>query len=179
MTVTCQCQTLSAELLDSYLGQAIDSICPHGYTDSALNHCAHFVCHVMNVGVGSVSCRGLAGRPAAGRMGVCVRVHELFAACPEVGELVSCGPDSFGDGRFVFVTARSVVNVAAHRMSNVPRKHVGIGIGNTIWHYSNTRDQVVKTTPDRFIYHYSGQTNGLYWGTMPGRSTPTRHGCGL
>lgn len=177
--MTCSCSRLSTQLLDSYLGEAISGICPHSYTDANLNHCAHFVCHVMNLSAGSVTCRGMAATKAAGHQGVCIRVHELFAECPQVNELTSSSRSPFGDGCFVFVTARNAVNVGAHTMNNVPRKHVGIGLGNTIWHYSNTQDEVVTTTPELFIYHYSGQTNGLYRGSFPERSTPTRLGCAL
>lgn len=179
MTTACSCSRLTSAMLDTYLGQAIDAICPHGYTDAALNHCAHFVCHVMNLSAGSVTCRTMASVQAAGRVGACIRVHELFAECPEVGEVTSCVTDTFGDGRFVFVTRRGNVNLGTKTMTNVPKKHVGIGIGNTIWHYSNTRDQVVTATPDEFIYHYRGQENGLFWGTFPDRCTPVPFGCQL
>lgn len=179
MQLACSCTALSADLLNSYLGKSIADICPHGYTDAALNHCAHFVCHVMNLSAGSVTCKVMASQASAARQGACIRVHELFAECPVVNEVDACTADTFGAGCFVFVTARNVVNVAAHSMTNVPRKHVGIGLGNTIWHYSNTKDEVVTTTPDRFIFHYSGQTNGLYRGSFPERCTPTRLGCGL
>lgn len=179
MVMACSCSILGSDLLNSYLGKSIDAICPHGYTASDLNHCAHFVCHVMNLSAGSVTCRGMGSKRDPARQGACIRVHELFAECPVVNEVDACASDTFGDGCFVFVTARNVVNVAAHTMTNVPRKHVGIGLGNTVWHYSNTQDQVVTTTPEQFIYHYSGQTNGLYRGSFPERCTPTRFGCGL
>ena len=106
-------------------------------------------------------------------------VIATFMKDPEVGEVTSCVADTFGDGRFVFVTRRSNVNLGAKTMTNVPKKHVGIGIGNTIWHYSNTRDQVVTATPDEFIYHYRGQENGLFWGMFPDRCTPVPFGCQL
>jgi hypothetical protein len=179
MDLACSCSTLSSDLLNSYLGKAIGDICPHGFTASDLNHCAHFVCHVMNLSAGSVTCKGMGSSPDAARQGACIRVHELFADCPTVNEVTDCTADTFGNGCFVFVTARSVVNLSAHTMTNVPRKHVGIGLGNTVWHYSNTQDRVVTTTPELFIYHYSGQTNGLYRGSFPDRCTPTRFGCGL
>jgi hypothetical protein len=180
MPLACSCTALGTDLLNSYLGKSITEICPHGYDASDLNHCAHFVCHVMNLAAGSVTCRGMSGGGAVGtRIGVCIRVHELFAECPQVSEVDSCSNDTFGDGCFVFVTRRNAVNLAAHTMTNVPKKHVGIGMGNTIWHYSNTQDRVVTTTPELFIYHYSGQTNGLFRGTFSDRCMPTRLGCGL
>ena len=179
MTLACSCTNLSNDLLNSYLDKSIADICPHGYTNADLNHCAHCVCHVMNLAAGSTTCKGMSSGASASHMGVCIRVHSLFAECPQVDEVTSCTSDTFGDGCFVFVTARTAVNLAGHSMTNVPKKHVGIGMGNTIWHYSNTQDKVVTTTPELFIYHYSGQTNGLFRGSFPDRATPTRQGCAL
>lgn len=179
MDIACSCSNLTEDLLNSYLGKSIADICPHGYTDASLNHCAHFVCHVMNLSAGAVTCGTMATHRVAGRIGACIRVQDLFAECPEVGEITACMADTFGAGRFVFVTRRNAVNLAGHSMTNIPKKHVGIGLGNTIWHYSNTQDRVVTTTPEQFLYHYRGQTNGLFWGSFPDRCTPTRYGCGL
>ena len=77
---------LTRPMLDSYLGKNISEICPHGVDDADLNHCAHFVCHVMNVSAGSVTCSKMSSKRVADRIGACIRVHELFAACPVVGE---------------------------------------------------------------------------------------------
>ena len=77
---------LTRLMLDSYLGKNISEICPHGFGDAELNHCAHFVCHVMNVSAGSVTCSKMSSERVAGRIGACIRVHELFAACPVVGK---------------------------------------------------------------------------------------------
>ncbi len=37
----------------------------------------------------------------------------------------------------VFITGASHVNLTGKRMSNVPRRHVGVNLGGSIWHYSN------------------------------------------
>ncbi len=178
-TAVCsESSALTSILLDSYIDQNISTICPHGFDDADLNHCAHFVCHVMNVAAGSVSCRGMASSPAAGRIGVCIRVHELFAACPEVGLYDKIAAAKASAGVFVFVTAKSAVNLATKAMINIPRKHVGIGLDGKIWHYSNTKDKVVTATPEEFRKHYRGQTNGLYYGTFPATSIPSSFGCG-
>ncbi len=62
-------------------GLNIDRICGNAFTDPAQNHCAHLVCHWLNLSFG-YTCRS-AGR--ANTTGANVRVHELFARCPRVG----------------------------------------------------------------------------------------------
>lgn len=64
---------LSRPMLDSYLGKNISEICPHGFDDADLNHCAHFVCHVMNVSAGSVTCSKMSSKRVADRIGACIR----------------------------------------------------------------------------------------------------------
>lgn len=177
-TVACTVHALNSVLLDSYLGADITDICPHSYTDASLNHCAHFVSHVLNLSLGAVSCKGMSATKAADRIGVCLRVHELFAACPTLGLYQDCSAELKAAGVLVFVTNPAAVDLKAKRMSNVPKKHIGIGLGDTIWHYSNTKDQVVTATPDAFRKHYSGQTNQLYYGSFPASAAAATKGCG-
>lgn len=176
---TCSPTTnLNQLVLESYVDKTIAEICPHGFDDAALNHCAHFVCHVMNVSVGTVSCKGMSSAKLADRIGVCIRVHELFAACPTVGEYDAATAEQLAGGVFVFVTATTAVNLTTKTMTNVPKKHVGIALGGTIWHYSNTHDKVVTATPENFRKHYRSQVNGLYFGTFPAQALPSSFGCG-
>jgi hypothetical protein len=148
--------------LSHTLGKTIADFCGNGFHDSGANHCAHFVGHVLQLDTGydcKVHQRGKKG-------GACLRVHELFADCPQVGE--------FKDAKqlpcIVFVTAKSNVNLAKHSMGNIPQKHVGIYDGKYIYHYSNGRDVVVRQIPSDFLARfeaiYAG-TQGLYFGTMP------------
>lgn len=177
-SVCTQPGNLSSMLLDGYLGKNISAICAHGYDAADLNHCAHFVCHVMNVSVGSTTCRGMSTKKAADKIGVCIRVHELFAACPEVGMYDNASETQLASGVFVFVTAQSAVNVKTKTMTNVPKKHVGIGLNGTVWHYSNTKDEVVTATPEEFRKHYKSQVNGLYFGAFPATAVAASFGCG-
>jgi hypothetical protein len=148
--------------LESFTGKDIKDICGNGFDDPSLNHCAHFVSHVLGVDYG-YDCKVHTGGKAKGS---CVRVQELFEVCPQVG--------LFENAReapcIVFVTEVGNVDLAAHKMRNVPQKHVGIYDGNVIYHYSNTQDKVVKQTPgdflDRFESIYSGK-QALFFGTMP------------
>lgn len=159
--------------LDACLGHRIDDICPNGYADASDNHCAHFVSHVCGLRFGltcdrMVPARNLARRGSGGpplRHQANIRVQEVFQRCPEVGAwnskpivLVSC---------LIFITHAANVNVQNRTMVNVPRKHVGIYLDNLVWHYSNTRDQVVNQTVEEFSNHYPSPYNALFYGKLP------------
>jgi hypothetical protein len=153
--------TVTVAALDGLLGREITQICSIGYADRADNHCAHFVSHVLGYQFG-FTCRGMvdgAGTPAT------IRVHELFSHCPVVGTWDSKPPTA--DPCLVFITKASNVNLQTKTMTNVPRKHVGIFVNGSIWHYSNTRDRVVKQTPEEFSRHYKAPDNAMFFGTMP------------
>lgn len=170
--------TLSEDLLGSYLGKTITDICPHGYTAADLNHCAHFVSHVMGLNVGSITCKGMGQSMQKDRLGACIRVHELFKSCPEVGTFDNASAAQKSAGFFIFVIASNLVNLGTKTMTNVPKKHVGICFNDKVWHYSNTADKVVTTTPASFKHHYSGQANGLFFGSFAAGVTPARCAAG-
>jgi hypothetical protein len=147
-----------AETLEAYEGKTIAQICDGGYTDAGFNHCAHFVSHALGFSIG-FTCKGMTGK---GTSPATIRVHELFAHCPEVGKW----DDFNGLCCLAFVIDRGNVNLKTKVMANVPRKHVGIYLDGTIWHYSNSKDKVVTQTPDDFRKHYKGSTIGLFYGTL-------------
>jgi hypothetical protein len=146
---------INASLLDTYLGKHISAICNNGFASDSANHCAHFVSHVLSLSFGY----------CCGRNGANLRVHEIFSRCGSVEELRECRAD-YGS-RLLFVTAERNVTIAAQTMVNVPKKHIGIVYGGLVWHYSNSRREVVKQVADTFIYHYKNQQNGLWLGTFP------------
>jgi hypothetical protein len=156
---------LSVALLNSYLGHNIGEICGLGFTDPTLNHCAHFVNHVLQLGFGA-TCGPLSH---GGRN---IRVHETFAQCPVVGRFDALASES----ALIFVLAPGNVNLRAHEMDNVRKKHVGIYLNGTLWHYSNTQYRVITETPGEFIHHYPDQTNELFYGRFPSRSAPIPFG---
>ncbi len=147
--------------LNAQLGQSISAICPNGFTSSHHNHCAHFVCHMLGYSFGA-NCRTMGNGKAAGAN---IRVHEVFARCPQVGK--------WGDRPvalsmcLVFNTQAGNVNLASKEMANVPKKHIGIYLNGMIWHYSNTQQKVVSVTPDAFSKHYPGTGFALFYGTFP------------
>jgi hypothetical protein len=41
-------------------------------------------------------------------------------------------------------------------MGSSPSKHIGIYCGDSVWHYSNTNDKVVKDSPESFLIKFKG-----------------------
>lgn len=146
--------------LDSYLGKNISEICGNGYTDNLLNHCAHFVAHVLGLSVG-YTCRNQTGGK---EFGACIKVHHLFAHCVKVGTWAS-KPDEL-DACLIFITHASNVNVGKKEMVNHPRKHVGIFREGSVTHYSNTMDRVTRQSVEQFSHHYPAPSNALFYGKV-------------
>ena len=149
--------------LRALLGQHIRQICPIGYANDSDNHCAHFVSHVLSYQF-STTCRTMVhgtGNPAT------IRVQDVFSHCLQVGKWAELPVPLFWG--LVFITNASNVNIRNKAMVNVPRKHVGIFIGGarTIFHYSNSRRQVVEQTPAQFSNHYASPDNAMFWGSAP------------
>ena len=158
--------------LENTVDKTISDFCGCGYTGAAINHCAHFVSHFLKLEFG-MNCFKLTRR---GREGANVRVHEVFAQCPQVGWLESWS----GSGQVLaFVTAKTNVSLSNKTMRNVPKKHIGIYDGSHVYHYGNTRDKVVRQTVDAFKRSFQstyGGDLGFYFGTLPGSTlfeTPT------
>lgn len=153
-----------ATKLDEALGKSIDRICPNQFHDHGSNHCAHFVSHMADLEF-SFNCKEFRG---GSKQPGNVRVHEIFAKCPKIGNF----DDAPGDRPvLVFVTRKNNVNLDTKTMGNIPQKHIGIFLGGKIYHYSNSADEVVRWTPTKFLETferiYSG-TQGLFFGTIPG-----------
>ena len=154
---------MSREFLSTYEGLHISDVCTAvRFVDDAQNHCAHFVNHVLGVDL-PLTCGQLLGKPGAAAN---IRVHETFACCPSVGRFDErpTGPC------LVFVVQHTAVDLANHRMANVPKKHIGIFCDGDIWHYSNSQRKVVRESPERFLQHFSGAGFGLFFGTFPAGS---------
>jgi hypothetical protein len=154
---------LTEAILQGYLGKHIADICTIGYTSDSDNHCAHFVSHVLGFQFGA-TCRTM--RRGTGTPGS-IRVHEVFARCLSVGPWDQLPVPLFWG--LVFITNARNVTLAKKTMQNVPRKHIGIFYGGmrTIYHYSNSRRQVVSQTPEQFSHHYPAPDNAMFWGSAP------------
>jgi len=154
-------QPPTLDRLNQYLDLPIGKICDCDYANDSDNHCAHFVSHVMGFRFGA-TCKGMTGK---GGLGASIRVHELFAKCPTVGNWGDL-PSTLNSG-LAFVTDAKNVNLGSKTMENVPKKHVGIFLGGTIWHYSNTHHKVVTEAPGAFSHHYPGKTIAVFYGSFP------------
>jgi hypothetical protein len=147
--------------LDAYVAQSIAAICPNAYTSSAENHSAHFVSHVLGYKFG-ITCQMTShGREP----GATIRIHELFLKCKAVG-VWSLRPRSLSPC-LVFIARASSVNLAAKTISNAPRQHVGIYMNGFIWHYSNSRQLVIKDTPSQFKLQYPASDTAMFYGSLP------------
>ncbi|MEO8126556.1 MAG: hypothetical protein ABJF23_04870 [Bryobacteraceae bacterium] len=154
---------LTETSLKALLGKHIRDICPNGYSSDSDNHCAHFVSHVLGYQFGA-TCRMMQGGTGTA---ACIRVQEVMLRCLQVGKWDELPTPLFWG--LVFITRASNVNTKTKVMVNVPRKHIGIFIGGprTIYHYSNSRRQVVSQTPDEFSNHYAAPDNAMFWGSAP------------
>lgn len=159
-----QPKTLGVLSLNSFLGKSMSEICPSGYAKTSDNHCAHFVGHALDITVG-LTCHGMLSKKKRKGERASLRVHVIFDACPTVAEY----DDSMATGRgLMFVSGKSnfVTKAGTTTLRNVPKKHIGVFLNGNIWHYSNSRNRVVKQTPSQFLKHYSGKT-AIWLGSLP------------
>lgn len=150
--------------LDAYVGKNINEICKNGFDDPAVNHCAHFVSHVLGMSF-AMTCKKLTGKPNPGAN---VRVQEIFPQCPKVGKWSDA---DLSRTQLIFVTLASNVDLAAKTMVNIPKKHVGIYRGGKVYHYGNTADKVTVDTPASFKTKFDatyGPGQGYFFGHIPG-----------
>ena len=149
--------------LNGLLEKNISEICICDLHSADYNHCAHFVSHVMKYQFG-YTCFNQTGKGKRENTGN-IRVQEIFPKCRRVGKWAD-KPTGLTKG-LVFITDKSNVNLENKTMVNVPRKHIGIFLESTIWHYSNSRKKVVSQTPEQFSNHYSGAGITMFYGEFP------------
>ena len=150
----------TSSLLNGLLGKTISEICACKYTAANVNHCAHFVSHVTKYQFG-YTCFSQTGKGDKTKKAN-IRVQEIFPKCKSVGKWAN-KPATLTSG-LVFITHKNNVKLAKKEMINVPEKHIGIFIGDKIWHYSNSKDKVVTQTPEQFSHHYPGAGITMYYG---------------
>ncbi len=148
--------------LKQYLGDHIGKICANNYRHDSDNHCAHFVSHVFGSRFG-FKCRNMSAKSDS-TTAASIRVHEIFASCPDVGEWSSKPASTMFC--LAGVTSASNVDLTAKSMRNHPRKHIWIIHNGMIFHYSNSRDKVVEQPPAAFANHYSGRDINVDYGIM-------------
>ena len=149
--------TVGYSKLGTYINKNIRDICPNHFHDNTLNHCAHFVSHVLEITFG-YTCNLITGGKSAKAN---IKVHEIFEMwCPQVGAWIH-KPTRLTQG-LIFVTDPRNVNLTNKKMVNVPNKHVGIFVGNNVWHYSKSLKKVVYVSTSQFARTYPGVKNGLF-----------------
>jgi hypothetical protein len=164
------CYDLNESLLNSYLDLHIGDVCLNAYKDDSDNHCAHFVNHAMQMTFG-YTCDKIVPAKQRIAVGSNVRVHETFDQCPSKEKIETTASKT--GLCFVSLAGNFVKVGSTYQLANVPKKHIGVMVGNNVWHYSNSKHKVVKQTLAEFILHYSGQTNALWWGQLPAMAMPT------
>jgi len=136
--------------LDRYVGLNISQICAN-YNDNAMNHCAHFVSHVLMLS-GGTTCWTVSHihttPPAA------IKVHQLFPLCQNVGEWIAKPPSMTTCLIFAVMSGKGHINYATKEIKNIGNKHVGIFTNDSVYHYSNDLGKcVVKHTMEQFDAH--------------------------
>jgi hypothetical protein len=139
--------------LEALLGKNINQICPNGFHDAGLNHCAHFVGHAL----GLTSPYNCAIHTRGKKEAANIRVHETFAQCSKVGRWADA---DLSRAQMCFVTRKDVVDVSRKTMANIPQKHIGVFSDGMVYHYSNGGDRVVKQTPEAFLTTFDGLYSG-------------------
>ncbi|MEZ5362780.1 MAG: hypothetical protein R2748_10695 [Bryobacterales bacterium] len=170
--------TLSANLLDSYLGMHIGDVCLNQFDGNEFNHCAHFVGHALRISNGK-TCYRMVHSSRRIMDPATILVNDLFDVTPDTHELLEC--PTTGQG-LIFVSAPTSfeqIGSNIHRIRSVRKRHVGIYMGGTTWHYSNARRKVVSQTTSSFLDHYRGQTNALWIGDLPSMARPIPYGVSM
>ena len=152
----------TATELNAYVNKHISDICGCSFVNDSDNHCAHFVCHATELKFG-LTCFGMTAKGDR-NSGANIRVQEVFPQCRRVGRWAD-KPADLRNG-FIFVTAASNVNLRAKTITNVPRKHIGIFIGQDVWQYKNRFRHVIKQMPAQFGQHY-GAGYETFYGEFP------------
>jgi len=158
--------------LKQSLNKDIAGLCPFSIgKNSAQNHCAHYVSHIMDYELAGPTCKNFTfADKQKPETGATIRVDDIFRKCPETGLLTS-KPAALTEC-LVFVTlASNVAKVGGNLvMGNNPKKHIGILTQGKVWNYSNSTNKVVSdlltSFTNKFSYAYktSGTTVEFYYG---------------
>lgn len=154
--------SVSIENLDALKGKHIDEICGkyHKDKDKKINHCAHFVSHVMELRItGAALCSNVEGTEYSyeeRRNGFCIRVDQVFNSCANRSEFAD---DVLVKKRIIVATIpANYTDKANVKIGDNERKHIGFLIGANVYHYSNSKKQVVCVPVSEFKRHYGAGT---------------------
>ncbi|HEY3653704.1 MAG TPA: hypothetical protein VGL34_01845 [Steroidobacteraceae bacterium] len=154
--------------LSDYENKPITEICQN-FTDTHFNMCAHFVSHVLGLGFG-YTCRVQSGHTVS--PGANLRVQEVFAQCPEVGEWDAKSTAATDSGLIFVTTKMNKVDLSTKYFNNIPKKHVGIYIGDAVFHFSNSEKKVLMQDTQTFLTHVKHHYSAIkaFYGTFPEKS---------
>lgn len=147
--------------VESHLGQTVEQFCgKYGTVGDGFNHCAHFVSHVLGTRVpGAALCSNVGNSTYTyeeRRDGFCVRVNEVFNNC---NNRAYWSEEPAGSKCLVVLTIKdNVTGTEPLTIGTHSNKHIGIYTGGLVYHYSNTRDKVVKQPVAELTNHYGKDT---------------------
>jgi hypothetical protein len=153
--------------LSEYVGKHISEICENLASDE-FNMCAHFVSHIPGLKFG-YTCRAHSGNALSPSTNI--RVQEVFAQCIKVSPWDD-KPLSLLNG-LIFVTAsHNAVDLKKKVFGNIPKKHVGIFVGQNISHCSNARKMALQQEFATFSNHMINSYGIVktYYGSFPMKS---------
>lgn len=162
--------------LEKQLDRTVKDWCgKYGTVGDGINHCAHFVSHLLQLRIpGAALCSNVGGSKYTyeeRRAGYCVRVNQIFNSCSNTSRWDD--KDLPKEACFIVATIESNIEKQDPKKKNEPvkigdnsRKHIGIYLGGTIFHYSNKKDKVIKQSVAEFSNHY-GKSTVLLRASLP------------
>jgi len=148
--------------LDNIVGKRIDHFCKSSLADDhAKNQCAHFVSHMLDYDLSKpASCkyRTLADKKAEDVTGATMRVDVIFNHISKLKRHQISDYQCYPAG-LIFATQQK--NIKANgEMGTMPRKHIGILVDFSVYHYGNLDDKVKKHDLNYFMQLYSKKYGG-------------------
>jgi hypothetical protein len=92
-------------------------------------------------------------------------VKQIFDRSPN--KYVINSSDAFRQPGIVYVTLSSNLNARTMTLGGSLTRHMGVGIGTHVWHFSNSLNRVVKQSSTEFLGHFRGNTVMIYGGLLP------------
>jgi hypothetical protein len=147
--------------LEPLLGQTVTEFCgKYGKVADSFNHCAHFVSHVLTLRVHAAAlCSNVDGSTYPyedRRNGFCIRVNQVFNATKNRRRWTS--DDKPGKCLIVATIKDNIFQTDPVTIGDQSKKHIGFFVNGTIYHYSNTKDRVIKQSLGDFKNHFGAAT---------------------
>jgi hypothetical protein len=158
---TLPAQSATTLNLEAYLDQTIEQVCgKYGTTGDSINHCAHFVSHVLSLRIpGAALCSNVGDSTytyAERNLGFCVRVNQVFNSCGHRARWSDGDLD--GSCLIVATIAGNIEKESPLTIGTMSKKHIGFHVCGQVYHFSNTQDKVIKQAVSIFKNHYGADT---------------------